>query len=1030
MKICYHGGPGTGKTDRILKRFVEYSQRNKHPLLLLPTRGLADHIRYRLLTERPDFGNALREDRILTFEQWAANMVGPNEIVVAPNDLLPLIREILGRIRPPAFEKVQDLPGFPRSIARALAEVLENRIEAPKDATPRIEGLLQLADELARSMAEHNLVLRGQLLQRRTDEILDKKKNIPQVLLIDGFYDFTPGQHRCLKTLIPLCECFFATLPVSDAELTKPRRSSSAISKTHRFLKSIGVTFEPLSAPPRNQKAVHQLFSNLFTAAKIEGDDSLMVLEADTRHHLIDELARMIRRSKDDANGGIERWGEFGLIARNLAPYADLVRRIFSEYGIPVAVHTSIAPGEIGPGPALLAFVRALGEPQSDSAIDRVNHLGTMLEGAYLFVDADTARALRYCADLDKTAKSIGYRKKPCETLEALAASEAILSTLPEPLQRRVQTWLNDTIAKRCKATEGPMPFADFARLIRELVQDFARPAFAPKTDNTAEDTLHRHDAAVAVRGFLQALERESELAERLGDSPATFADNLARFEESLQAQGANLLERYFDAVHVVDVFEARSWEWKQAAVLGMVRGEFPSPFSEDIYLRDRERGQLNPWLPTSVNSQAEEELLFCFACSRAEERLIFCHHTVAEDGSQVPAGVFLDEVRRLIHKETLPQKTADAGLGTPTLPLQAWMSRRDGEKAAWYGLGRVRHFHESRISDYAAGENLVKTQLGFDEVKIERRMRGDLSPSLSEPVLPHLSDLLAPFSISSVETFGDCPFKSFGRALLALKQPEPPVGLTRQALGDLAHKALQQFFSAWKQGKPASLVAIFKQLKADILQGIDPDFDQVQELDKLQGALARLEEAELEDWLPALRAKPLKLEWSFGYDDNFHLKHNGRSEPFKGRIDRIDNCADGLFLIDYKLGKVELNKKRLDDLRDGWLPQLPVYVAAAESILGKPVAGVAYESIKRVERATLFNHEKLQASDTNRIDELKWKIISEKQFREMIVDSRDAILSLCEQMRGGDIDVRPRDPSRTCGFGQCKFYDVCRVDL
>jgi hypothetical protein len=83
----------------------------------------------------------------------------------------------------------------------------------------------------------------------------------------------------------------------------------------------------------------------------------------------------------------------------------------------------------------------------------------------------------------------------------------------------------------------------------------------------------------------------------------------------------------------------------------------------------------------------------------------------------------------------------------------------------------------------------------------------------------------------------------------------------------------------------------------------------------------------------------PSFFERSFGRDDSDVSIETGSGRiSFHGRIDRIDVGPGKRFrVIDYKTGKLS---GRDQDLEGGTRLQLPVYLLATSSLLGRPVTG------------------------------------------------------------------------------------------
>ena len=87
----------------------------------------------------------------------------------------------------------------------------------------------------------------------------------------------------------------------------------------------------------------------------------------------------------------------------------------------------------------------------------------------------------------------------------------------------------------------------------------------------------------------------------------------------------------------------------------------------------------------------------------------------------------------------------------------------------------------------------------------------------------------------------------------------------------------------------------------------------------------------------------PSEYELSFGAETGRVVELDGFS--LSGRIDRIDRGTDGhIAVIDYKSGRVD--KYKLSDMRSQIRLQVPLYMIAAETVLGDRAVAGLYRSM------------------------------------------------------------------------------------
>ena len=164
---------------------------------------MAEHLRNQLVRE----GHVLRKTTVSTFTRFVDDLKltqeGPSSAIVES-----IIESVLNKRCPVEYQEVATRAGFIRHLASscdalALAGVSPQQLEGP---------LGDVYGRILKSLAEHNLALRGQRLHQATLQ-LDKAnlRGISKILL-DGFFSFSKTEEAFLASLGKL-------IPV---ELTKP----------------------------------------------------------------------------------------------------------------------------------------------------------------------------------------------------------------------------------------------------------------------------------------------------------------------------------------------------------------------------------------------------------------------------------------------------------------------------------------------------------------------------------------------------------------------------------------------------------------------------------------------------------------------------------------------------------------------------------------------------------------------------------------------------------------------------------------
>jgi RecB family exonuclease len=223
------------------------------------------------------------------------------------------------------------------------------------------------------------------------------------------------------------------------------------------------------------------------------------------------------------------------------------------------------------------------------------------------------------------------------------------------------------------------------------------------------------------------------------------------------------------------------------------------------------------------------------------------------------------------------------------------------------------------------------------------RRPRGQLRDDASISDLTARTEELSP---SQIETYLTCPYRWFIERMVRAESPD--VTLDRAAAGRIAHDALARFYRAWRERAPrvtpescdeamrTAAEAVAAATGATTCAGTLEEAALVGAVGPSVVALVGRDAT----FLP--RFEPAHVEWAFGGGSDLPAIDIG-GVALKGRADRIDVGPEGLIVVDYK----RTHASTLAQIRREGLVQLQLYAAAASRVLGVPVAGGLYRSLK-----------------------------------------------------------------------------------
>jgi RecB family exonuclease len=190
--------------------------------------------------------------------------------------------------------------------------------------------------------------------------------------------------------------------------------------------------------------------------------------------------------------------------------------------------------------------------------------------------------------------------------------------------------------------------------------------------------------------------------------------------------------------------------------------------------------------------------------------------------------------------------------------------------------------------------------------------------------------------SKSAITKFNACPYDFFVDYILGERhnRPDPPKG-SPMAIGTEVHQIFEDYYSL-----PAAkdVEEPYNETILDLLMTLPNGEDHPVHMMNFAGWNAKIiEEKGIENYFP------IETEASY-YDEELNVI---------GIIDRVDECSDGLRVIDYKTGKdkVILSKKRDGTLVDNHYFELAFYALLYERQTGKVVndAGIYFSKTNKL---------------------------------------------------------------------------------
>jgi len=457
-----------------------------------------------------------------------------------------------------------------------------------------------------------------------------------ELLVLDGFFDFTPVQGEILRLLIPQFPQVIVNLNRDDRnpDIFKP------FDETIERLSAISdfdVQYNPDEQPAKG--ALTSLRTNLFKSVPQPGETTeletegaqgeISYVECSDRETEIRAIAKEIKRLVL-ADG--YRLLEIALVVRERAVYAETISRVMREESLPLNLDRSIAASEIPATRAVLKLLGLLDELTSE--------------------DASTLR-MPPLADQIKS----GYLRLSRESLESLAAefetkyshllSEYELQSTKDRLRREwgIGRWDPDAIENAIAYVGGELRLTDWLERCRRLIEQLPGAAETRELLNlensdgsTDDDEAQLNDAETVQREDLN-LEKKRKPADL---HPAFIA-------------WAALVVKGFASILQSAPNEGEPEELRAGIMSVLEQLQFRQQVNRPI--RRTQEGELPR---ATLDLQALEALRRSFATAMRSIRL------VADDGAITKTSIhnFIGEVRRGLSAQNIAIGTSErAGL-------------------------------------------------------------------------------------------------------------------------------------------------------------------------------------------------------------------------------------------------------------------------------------------------------------------------------------------------------------------------------
>lgn len=991
------GGAGSGKTYRSRQLFQEYLNSGKEDrvIFILPGRAQVRKVSEKILEET----EGLFTSGITTFSALAKHIYNAEHPGTKPISGISkrlIFTKILREIE--YFGTVRDYPGFIDSLAAIIKEFKEGFItpslleKALKHNTAGEEALITTYRKYQQTLAEKQMCDEEDILSGAFNLLSENLFKNKEMLIVDGFYNFTPVEYKFLEKLAGIFPKINITLPFEKNR----REIYETVEPTYRKLLKLSPSRIEWLKPVRwKDKTLLHLEQNIFRASSVrcKADDSLTILEVVSDLMEVEKIAKEIKKLAAEGYS----FSDFGIILRDTGEYSNIFRDILWKYSIPFEIGTD---SRLSSSPLIkifLTFLKLVSENWTrDNIIEFMKSRYTNfnrkiadkieLESLMKGIDDNREKWLGDFGKREIDGKKRTFFKKLCEWQEKFS---------------------------RIDTAAG---FYDLSiKVIEELeISPEDAPALGKLYQLLQEIALHQK--SISLKGFCETF---------------SYLANYTRYRTR---------SRKKNKVMILNVYESREEEFRVVFICNLLEKQFPKQTRENPLLPDSERKRINREghirLEESGLRTSGERYLFYTALTRAREKIVLSFPRFSGDTELLPS-FYLDEIKRIFSEDTINYNTFD--FSSLISPYEDTVNSGELLAAIGYYMWNKFEFSKEIIENCLLSTSLLRRNPDLLD---------ELTPASGEAMLSdsRILEKIArdPHALSStqLETFANCPYRHFCNYTLRIK--EILIGGTPLDRGLILHDVLSKFHGELHEdSKKAGFTAPCKEkLRERIFKILDTVFNTYNKRSWQPyqiGAERKTIEQLLDNFIRQdikFQSKrsliPRYFELAFGQvsgykgekldpastEDFLEIKKENENVLIRGRMDRVDTGESGreAVVIDYKSGR---NSFSLEDVKKGLSLQLPIYMIAIQEIFHlEPVAGEIF-SLKDGRRRGMYSE---NAKDL--IQDLRENsVIRKEEFVKLLEKIHVFILNYVKEIRKGKISVEPNN-CRNCPYNCICGYE------
>lgn len=566
-----------------------------------------------------------------------------------------------------------------------------------------------------------------------------------------GFYDMTGRQLEIVNHLK-------STYPLT---VFAPYEKHPAYQFAQKFFETNFFTPQAQDVTTPTSSALGNSRPCLFNAPQSAPAHCVNLVSApDTRGAVFYTAKEILRLHQEEGYA----WRDMAVIARNLSPYQDEIRRTFQANYIPLEASFTYP----------LAYYP----------------LGTFCMLLFSLARQGFARTQvlsLFASPYFKHPEKLRWKQalRRCAVNRDVSQWEDLLRQAQGP-QAGILQWVKQ-VAGQLDALAQAQSWQEGVEKALSFLEQWTDLSSFQGKDPEIYQTVRAAITQIASYGIVRERSNPGELVQEIVDA--------------LQTLTFNEVANFPNGVTVTDAVRSRGLQFKTVFILGVNEGEFPPIVSEDPLLRDDYRfilrDTLGYWINASLDRIDEERLLFYTVLTAAQEKLYVLTARRNAEGKDTVPSVYTAEVARACELSSLPEKM---------IPVSGYLSERLTRcspalltpkelsyRFILHPSTARQHYQAVGLLDEAKAQSLQAAQ-----TLAARGALGPFDGIIQSGAKIFASQNQKGFSPSSLQEIATCPFKYFAHRGLHLEEPETP--LSRQELaadtqGSCAHAVLKDFY-------------------------------------------------------------------------------------------------------------------------------------------------------------------------------------------------------------------------------------------